>query len=134
MPDGPAYCIGMPDGPSGNGDTENGAAGVRVAAGRRLASPFLTPAALASRDSAGAGFFWAFLSQHSSPALPSPCDHRGRRTASLTPSYTMHPSNCHGLFERFEIDRAGRRRPSSRRLTATMPRPGSGCSSSPATA
>ena len=43
MPDGPAYCIGMPDGPSGNGDTENGVAGARVAAGRRLASPITYP-------------------------------------------------------------------------------------------
>ena len=38
MPDGPAYCIGMPDGPSGKGDTENGVVGVRVAVGRLLAS------------------------------------------------------------------------------------------------
>ena len=56
MPDGPAYCIGMPDGPSGNGDTENGVAEARVAAGRLLASPFLTPAATAPRDIAGASF------------------------------------------------------------------------------
>ncbi len=38
MPDGPAYCVGMAAGLSGNGNTENGVAGVRVAAGRHLAS------------------------------------------------------------------------------------------------
>jgi hypothetical protein len=43
MPDGPAYCIGMPDGPSGLGDTENGVVGVRAAAGRPLASPITYP-------------------------------------------------------------------------------------------
>jgi hypothetical protein len=57
MPDGPAYCVGMPDGPSGKGDTENGVAGGQ---GRGRAPPcllLLTPAALAARDSAGAFFF-----------------------------------------------------------------------------
>jgi hypothetical protein len=43
MPDGPAYCVGIPAGPSGNGETENGVAGVRVAARRRLASPITYP-------------------------------------------------------------------------------------------
>jgi hypothetical protein len=60
MPDGPAYCIGMPVGPSGTGDTENGVAAVRDAAGRLLAShslprrlppPRIAPARVISRRS-----------------------------------------------------------------------------------